>query len=344
MGKISIIIPAYNAEKYIERCLNSLLDQEYSINVEIIVVDDGSTDSTPQILSDYKARYPNIFRIVSKENEGAYSARNLGLDIADGDWIWFIDSDDYIPRNSISYEIDNFLSDDIDICKFGSITLDQVTLKSYKEPDSMSGVVLYEGNSISGYDIIRPTFACTHIYRRSAIQGIKFRNITIGEDTIFNLEVYMRDLRVRDTSTCIYRYTVNEGQLTGKRDQKTMNDSIIGYELLFDMAKQYQRESDSVELKRTMDNLIANQFTPFLSRVLSAGLSRQEFSELMNRLVEKGIFPVRELGKREKIVNFIGNHPLLYSLESYLYKSVFLPYVLPRLSRNKNYGATTPNP
>ncbi len=340
MEKLSIIIPAFNAEKYIQRCLNSVLDQEYNINVEIIVVNDGSTDSTAQILNDYKIRYPNIFRIVSKPNEGASSARNIGLDMADGDWVWFIDSDDYIPRNSISYEIDRFLSDDVDICKFGSITLDPITLKSFKEPERVIGTILYEGKSVLGYDKIRPTFACTHIYRRSAIQGIKFKNITIAEDAIFNLEVYMRDLRVRDTSTNIYRYTVNEGQLTGKRDVATMRNSIIGYEKLFDMAKQYQKESDNNVLKKAMDNLIANQFTPFLSRVLCAHLTKHEYSELMNRLVQKGIFPVRELGNREKIVNFIGKYHFLYTIESYLYRKVFIPCVLPRLSRNKNYGAS----
>lgn len=339
MERLSIIIPAYNAENFIQRCMNSVLDQEYNIDVEIIVVNDGSTDSTATILQRYDKQYPGIFKIVTKENGGLPSARNAGLDAAAGDWIWFIDSDDYIPRNSMSYEIDHFLSDDIDVCKFGSTTLDPITLKTFREPEFIHGDIIYEGKTIAGYDRVRPTFVCNHIYRTESIKGLKFKNVALCEDTIFNLDVYMRDLRIRDTSTNIYRYTVNAGQLTGKRDKKTMQKAIKGYETLFDCAKKYQIGSQ-LFLNDAMENMIANQFTPFLSRVLSADLTKSEFQELMTRLGKKSIFPIREIGKREKIVNFIGKHPFLYPLESVLYQKIFIPVVLPRLSRNKNYGAS----
>ena len=114
--KLSIIIPAYNAENCIERCLDSILDQDYHNEIEIIVVNDGSTDSTGSILNKYQKQIPSVFRIITKENGGVSSARNAGLDAATGDWIWFCDADDYICKNGLSYVLNSFVDDDIDIC------------------------------------------------------------------------------------------------------------------------------------------------------------------------------------------------------------------------------------
>lgn len=332
-NKISIIIPAYNAEKYIERCLDSILDQDYNISVEIIVVNDGSTDSTAMILKRYESQYPGLIKIITKENGGVSSARNAGLSVATGVWIWFVDSDDYIPRNSISYEIDHFLSDDIDICKFGGTTLDPVTLKTFTEPEKMHGEVLYEGRTIARYAKIIPTFVVTHIYRKSAIDGILFQDVLMGEDTIFNFEVYMRDLRIRETNTNIYRYTVNEGQATGKRNKESSRRIIEDAERFYDKVKRFQNKADNIT-KDAIDTMIANQFTPFMSRALSADYTRKEFSELMTRLSHKGVFPIREIGKQAKIVNFIGKHPFLYPLESFVFRRIFYPHIVSRMSRN----------
>ena len=118
MNKLSIIIPAYNVELYIERCFESILNQDFHNEIEIIVVNDGSTDSTGAILEKYCQYNPTVFKIVTKENGGVPSARNAGLDVATGDWIWFCDADDYICKNGLSYVIDNFVDDTIDICTF----------------------------------------------------------------------------------------------------------------------------------------------------------------------------------------------------------------------------------
>ena len=98
---VSVIIPAYNIERYISRCLDSIMAQTYN-NLEIIVIDDGSKDQTAEILDDYQKRDSRII-VVHKENGGVSSARNNGLDIATGDYISFVDGDDLIESNM--YEI-----------------------------------------------------------------------------------------------------------------------------------------------------------------------------------------------------------------------------------------------
>ena len=96
---LSFIVPVYNVEKYLEECLDSLLDQDVDKSeYEIVCVNDGSTDGSPEILARYAQRYPNI-RIVTKENGGLAAARNTGLEHAVGEYVWYIDSDDFIQQN-----------------------------------------------------------------------------------------------------------------------------------------------------------------------------------------------------------------------------------------------------
>ena len=107
---ISIIIPIYNVEKYMEKCLNSVVNQTYN-NIEIILIDDGSKDKSREICDNY-AKKDNRIKVVHKENNGVSSARNTGIDMSKGKYITFIDSDDYIDTDYIEtlYKISKFIS------------------------------------------------------------------------------------------------------------------------------------------------------------------------------------------------------------------------------------------
>ena len=97
MGKVSIIVPIYNVEKYLSKCIESILSQTYK-NIEIILVDDGSPDNSPQICDEYAKKDDRII-VIHKANGGVSSARNAGIDIATGKYIGFVDPDDYIENN-----------------------------------------------------------------------------------------------------------------------------------------------------------------------------------------------------------------------------------------------------
>lgn len=336
MDRLSIVIPAYNAANVIERCLDSILDQDYHIDVEIIVVNDGSTDNTVEILARYEKQYPNIFRIISKENGGQAAARNLGKDMASGDWLWFCDADDYIMKNGLSYVLDNFVDSSIDICTFSSITLDPIALKTFKEPDHPEASVFFEGPSINGYKKKIYHFGCNHIYRLNAIRDIRIHDFTMTEDMLFNLEVYRKNLRLRCTNANIYRYTVSENQLTRKRDPKSMRKAIKGYEYLFNYVKGIQNleGKEDKSLYESLEIMLIGQFLPFVSRVLSSDLTISEFRELFERLKQNGVFPIKGTGKMCRIFNFIGCHPSLFPMMRFLHKKVVIPYILPKKSRN----------
>ena len=124
---LSIIIPVYNAEKYLEECLNSILSQDINRGYEIICVDDGSTDSSSEILTKYAEQYSCI-KVVKKDNGGVSSARNLGIKKANGKWIWFIDADDYIV-----FDCCNFLLDQAEKAETDLVVFAGKTVYEYKE-------------------------------------------------------------------------------------------------------------------------------------------------------------------------------------------------------------------
>lgn len=113
---VSVIVPVYKVEKYLEKCINSLLDQSYP-NYEIILVDDGSPDNCPQICDAFSKQYGNI-RVIHKKNGGLSSARNAGVENSKGRWIVFVDSDDFVERDYISYmwELKNNYASDFVVC------------------------------------------------------------------------------------------------------------------------------------------------------------------------------------------------------------------------------------
>jgi len=117
MKTLSIVIPVYNVENFVGKCLNSVLYPERD-DYEIIAVNDGSTDSSPAILEDYHNRYPELIRIVNKENGGLGSARNAGIEVAEGEYLAFLDSDDWFSENAVPEMLKLCIRNNFDICLF----------------------------------------------------------------------------------------------------------------------------------------------------------------------------------------------------------------------------------
>ena len=181
---LSLIVPVYNTAPYLAECLDSMLDQDVSRNeYEIVCVNDGSTDGSLEILRDYEARYPNIV-VVDKENGGVATARNAGLDVARGEYIWFFDSDDVMHRNALGR-----------ICAaIGQRKLDRLMVGIYifgaeLTRDELAQIA--EGSlrvTSRSYD----SSVCNNILRREFLleHGCRFcyPRISHGEDTIFMYE------------------------------------------------------------------------------------------------------------------------------------------------------------
>lgn len=119
MKKISVIVPVYNAEKYIARCLDSILMQAND-NIELVIVNDGSKDRTEEIIKTYLGKYKSSIKYIKKENDGVANTRNIGLEKATGDYIIFVDADDYIDKNLFK-NLEKYMDQNIDIIKYKAI-------------------------------------------------------------------------------------------------------------------------------------------------------------------------------------------------------------------------------
>lgn len=130
---VTIIIPVYNVQEYLEKCFNSLINQTYK-NIEIIIIDDGSKDNSLDICKKYEAEYNSIIKLIHTENKGVSSARNLGLKQAKGNYILFLDSDDYIENNMIEILYNNLKTYDVDIsmCNYNKVVGNEILRNDFE--------------------------------------------------------------------------------------------------------------------------------------------------------------------------------------------------------------------
>ncbi len=193
--KISVIVPVYNVEDYLEECLDSILNQSMIDYIEVIMVDDGSADNSRYIIEKYALDYEN-FHAYHKENEGQGIARNYGMKYAKGDYISFIDADDYIPQNAYE-ELYNFIStneNDVVAGRFNRFT-DYNTWEELLSKNSFKNV---EKDIKSTHireltDLVWDTISCNKIYKREFLNknNLQFPNERIlFEDIIFTFKTY----------------------------------------------------------------------------------------------------------------------------------------------------------
>ena len=211
--RLSIIIPVYNAEPYLRRCVASCLNQDFDANeLEIILCNDGSTDSSLEIAEELATKDCRI-KVFSQENAGAGMARNLGLLHARGTYVMFVDSDDYLMTNSVLNVLELCERNDLDLCKYvmKCIILESGTVKVRHSPIEINK--LFTGDELLGNPIVPLDSACSSLYRRLFLDEneLCFSNQTSSEDVAFNLRVYPHAKRIMYTDTQVYTYEVRTG-------------------------------------------------------------------------------------------------------------------------------------
>ena len=216
MVEISFVIPAYNVEKYIERCLDSIYHQDIEESLyEVIVIDDGSTDRTMQILERIQQNHKNLY-VFSQQNQGPGSSRNLGIDKSKGKYIWFVDADDYLLENSMSaffYEIED---EDIEIFCF-PFKLIQPDGSMYDEifPHTLTNRCMAGKDAINkGFNKWAVWMSC---WNKDYINRIKLRflpDVIRGEDALFAYIGIIQARKIKIIDTPLYVYERKQGGLT----------------------------------------------------------------------------------------------------------------------------------
>lgn len=200
--KISIIIPVYNVEKYLEECLNSVINQVYK-NLEIILVNDGSTDKSGEICDKFALQDSRI-KVFHQKNSGVSSARNIGLDNVNGDFVTFLDSDDTIDKEHISNMV-NLLSDDIDIvCSPLKYDIYEFEKKELNSIDALK-YILYEKKYNFGWNNVNKIF---NIY---SVKDVRYlQDEKVGEDFSFTWKVFLNSKKVVFTNKKTYNYRISD--------------------------------------------------------------------------------------------------------------------------------------
>ena len=202
--KVSIIVPVYNVEKYIEKCLNSLISQSYR-NIEIILIDDGSIDNSGKICDKYKKKDPRI-KVIHKENAGVSEARNSGIQKATGEYLCFVDADDFVMNDYIKYlhKLIAINCSDIAVCAkmFSNFNEKQASDEAIETLDGENAVI-----RILNYRM--PIGVYSRIFKKDLIKNnkIKFlKDIYMGEGFNFNVACFQKAKKVIISNYKVYYY------------------------------------------------------------------------------------------------------------------------------------------
>lgn len=295
MIKLSIVVPVYNAEKFVQTPLTSLLDKQDidASEYEIVCVDDGSTDNSLAVLDSYKKEYENV-RVITQGNKGLGGARNTGIENSKGKYILFVDADDYICDNSLNQLFDKAENGDLEILEFGAQGVSLEREVKYTSTLKKESQVLTGEEYIS--KILYMDSACNKLYRRSLLEdnNLRFLERVYIEDIEFNTRAVFCANRVQAIPTIIGQFVLTEGSITRSTDHKKqlkmMNDmlEVIG------IMKKYILENVSKESSAflNLNKRLSFLSTSLLYRSFREAQSLNVQKEILQKLNEIQLYPI----------------------------------------------------
>lgn len=284
---VTIIMPSYNAQNTISKAIFSVLAQDYQ-NIELIVVNDGSTDDTEKIARNIK---DNRIIILSQKNEGLSGARNTGLTYAKGDYITFVDSDDWVDKDFISSFLHSMLENNADLTICGMIR-EHATYKqkvSFNQSESYYDCLrnerflsLFEGGLINS--------CCNKLYRTDLIHNNKlsFSGKALVEDIEFNLKYLQQSGIVNTTAKCPYHYLMGNESLTSKVSEEMFENYILVQKQFLDVLN----EKDKDIANRFVYHQYISIFMRYLKRVASRSLNAKDVYPILEKYISNPLVKV----------------------------------------------------
>lgn len=318
---LSIVVPIYNVERYLKKCVDSLLNQDME-NYEIILVDDGSQDACPQICDEYALAYKNI-RVIHRENGGLSAARNSGIEVAQGEYVQFVDSDDYLEPNVLNGLIRQTVQENLDVLRFGyqDVNENYEVFNPNKSPrfvdmrsDIIDGTVYL--NTRMGYACYATQFIMRKLIVPDFTAGLHF------EDVDWLPRMMLDAKRVNGTTQVVYNYLHRSGSITQTQGdiikiRKNLEDRMTVITNLTILSKRYP---DCNWLLRMRSNMVAGTLMTVAQEFF---LERKVY---IKRLLKLRVFPLvitdqnMTYVRRAKLINIMG--PNIYCVLMYLRKNV----------------------
>ncbi len=285
MCKISVIIPVYNTEKYLEQCLNSVINQTLK-DIEIICVNDCSTDNSLEILKEYSQKDKRIKIIDLKENKGVSNARNIGINKAEGEYIGFVDSDDWIDDNYYETLYNLAITKSSDIAK-GNIC-EHINHKIQKDLFNINKNIKYNNGKLFFY-----TYWVCAIYKRKLIvnNDLKFdEKLTNGEDGLFLIQSLKLSNHVTCDDSVFYHYVRREESANSQfLNDNALKSLLKAYYLIFELINQQPNDTGYSDICFFyIQNTIKNIFRT-TNKILKKECINQAFNIYTNSLQKKDL-------------------------------------------------------
>lgn len=296
-NKISVIVPIYNVEKYLKKCLDSIINQDYK-NIEIILIDDKSTDNSLKIAKEYGKNNSNVKVLSNSKNSGLSFTRNRGIEESTGDYISFIDSDDYIPTNYYSSLIASASKADVVVCDI-NIIYPNNKMERKKCGETKTKKLDFINNGLAAS-------ACNKIFKKTLIGDMRFEVGKINEDLAFVLPLIIKSKKVVYNNEVYYNYYQRGTSIQNKKISKKRFDIFTAVDLTLN------RIQDVEEYENYKDAIIYNQIIVFLMYVLEKEENfkeRYKYLKLFHKLAKK-----YKINKNIYFKEFLNNSRKLYKI------------------------------
>ena len=306
MINLSIIIPVYNVERYLKKCLDSVL-VDNAFTGQVICVNDGSTDGSEKILEEYAKQYPNV-DIITQPNAGLSAARNAGIKAAKGEFVCFLDSDDYWEPNVLTGLMEQVARDKLDVLRFKYQNVNEkyeVFNPNKSDPyrnDNYSEEVT-DGVTFLNRRFGTACYAVMFIVRRELLEGCIFTPGIYFEDTDWTPRILTKANRVASTDKIVYNYLVREGSITkaverGKQ-KKVLDDKMRLIGALQKQASALQKQGKD---NAWFGRMIAANVISIIG-ILSTDFYNERKSYL-TQLREMNIYPLQSKASKARLINF----------------------------------------
>lgn len=241
-NKVSIILPVYNSEFFLDRCIGSILNQTYE-NFEVIIINDGSTDKSLEIINRWILKDKRI-KLINKKNEGVAKARNLGIEIASGEYIAFIDSDDYVSSHMLSTmsKIANEENADLVECSFNFVKDGEIINSPKFTNEKLNGNKVVLSNFLKRKNTVNAIW--NKLYKASLFEKISFPNLKYGEDYLVNVLAHMYSYKKVTTSEKLYFYEDNINSAMNQKFNLNKLDNVYARVQAYDIVN---KVCDNVE-------------------------------------------------------------------------------------------------
>lgn len=241
--RVSIIVPVYNAERYLDKCLSSLAEQTYE-NIEIIVVDDGSTDKSAAIGDRYAGKFSTV-HCYHKDNQGAGQARNFGMDHSTGDYIMYVDADDYIAKSCVAEAVgiaERYQTDLVDFGKVYMLSAKNIFVDTDKSVRHFCSPQEVRQNSRQIRKMI-----WGKLYKRELALSVRFNNQKRGEDACYMAEILEHCGSMVKYNHCLYAYRAYQESLTrGKASVRSVKRELGRYRAAYDHASSREQREEAL--------------------------------------------------------------------------------------------------